>query len=41
MLNSLTSEKIYDISNDNVVVNVVVNVVITIIMDFEDNAWLH
>jgi hypothetical protein len=37
MLNSLTSEKIYDISNDNVVVNVV----ITIIMDFEDNAWLH
>jgi len=37
MLNSLTSEKIYDNSNDNVVVNVV----ITIIMDFEDNAWLH
>jgi len=36
-MNSLTSEKIYDNSNDNVDVNVV----ITIIMDFEDNAWLH
>ncbi len=36
MINSLTSEKINDNSNDNVVDSVV----ITIIQDFEDNAWL-
>ena len=37
MINSLTSKKFNDISNDNVVVSVV----ITIINDFKDNAWLH